>query len=194
MTPSKAILALTCAAATLCLSACGGGTNATVGGYLSGLGSGLSVTLQDNSADNLTLVNNGTFTFPTSIASSSVYNATVLTQPVGQACVVTNGSGTVDTNADPVTTIAVTCTSTASIIGTISGLVAGASVTLIDGTALPAARVATNGAFAFQGTLPVGSVYTVTVSQQPAVGSCVVTNGTGTIPSTGVVSVTVTCS
>ena len=100
--------------AVLLLTACGGTTRyITIGGNVSGLtGTGLtgSVELQDNGGDNLTVpVNavNGAFTFATQAASfENVYNVTVLTQPAGQTCIVTNGSGTTTTN---VTSVVVNC-------------------------------------------------------------------------------------
>ena len=80
----------------------------TVGGVVTGLGSGLSVVLQDNGGDNLTVNANAPFTFATQVAYGSAYAVTVLTQPTGQYCTVTGGSGTVPANN--VTTVAVSCT------------------------------------------------------------------------------------
>ena len=76
----------------------------TIGGTITGLSG--TVVLQDNGGDNLTLTADGTFTFSTGLALGSPYNVTVFTQPAGQSCAVTFGSGTV--NAD-VTTVQVTC-------------------------------------------------------------------------------------
>ena len=66
----------------------------TIGGSISGLGSGKSLVLQNNSGDDLTRSANGTFTFNTAIASGSNYSVTVKTQPTGQTCSISNGSGT----------------------------------------------------------------------------------------------------
>ncbi len=49
----------------------------TVGGTLTGLPAGDTVTLQDNGADNLTLSTNGTFTFPTALPDGQSYSVTV---------------------------------------------------------------------------------------------------------------------
>ena len=51
--------------------------------------------LQDNGGDNLSVSANGSFTFATSLASGAGYKVTVKTNPTGQACAVSNGSGTV---------------------------------------------------------------------------------------------------
>jgi hypothetical protein len=106
MNRARSPLLLACSAATLCLAACGGG-GATVGGTLSGLDSGLSISLMNNGADKLTLTANGSFTFATSI--SGPYNVTILAQPIGQSCSVANGNGTVDALGNSVNSVAVTC-------------------------------------------------------------------------------------
>ena len=89
----------------------GGGTTYSIGGSVSGLGTGLSVVLQDNGGDNLSVSANGAFTFATKIASAGAYAVTVMTQPTGQTCAVTGGSGTASAN---VSGVAVACTSNPS--------------------------------------------------------------------------------
>jgi hypothetical protein len=55
-----------------------------------------SLVLQDDGADNLSVPTNATtFTFATGLASGAPYSVTVLTPPTNQACLVTNGTGTV---------------------------------------------------------------------------------------------------
>jgi N-acetylneuraminic acid mutarotase len=79
----------------------------TVGGAVSGLASGRSLVLQDNGGDNLTLTQSGTFAFATKVANGSAYGVVVLTQPAGQNCTVTLGSGTMPAN--DVGAVAVNC-------------------------------------------------------------------------------------
>jgi len=101
------------------LSGCGGGSSATtdtnaggttyytIGGTLSGLtGSGL--VLQNVFTDDIT-INSGSlyFGFPKPLLSGAGYGVTIKTQPVGQTCTVTNGTGAV--SGANVTNIAVTC-------------------------------------------------------------------------------------
>ena len=69
----------------------GGTTSFTVGGTVSGLSG--TVVLQDNGGDNLSVTANGSFTFATKVASGSAYSVTVKTNPSGQTCTVTSGSG-----------------------------------------------------------------------------------------------------
>jgi hypothetical protein len=79
-----------------------------IGGTVSGL-TGTGLVLQNNGGNNLAVNANGSFTFTTPVASGSPYNVTVLTQPSGQACTVSDGSGTV--GSAPITSVAVTCSS-----------------------------------------------------------------------------------
>ena len=173
------------------LAACGGG-GAQIGGTVSGLASGATVTLQDNGSDTLDVTANGAFTFATDIDGNGNYDVTILTQPAGQSCTVTNGQGLVDATADPVSNVIVSCVTTASVAGVVSGLAPGTSVTLSDGTQV--LSVAANGAFAFPGLLANGTAYAVTIATQPAGGSCVIANGTGIVSGATPIPVQVSCS
>jgi len=189
MSLTKALPILCCAATSIALTACGGGS--TIGGEVSGLGTGLSVVLQNNGADNLSVTANGSFSFATSVDSSAAYSVTVLTQPAGQTCTVSNGSGTVDTAGDSVTSVAVSCTTTSSLGGTVSGLPAGTSLTLSNaGVTLP---VAVSGPYAFAGLLATGSSYNVTIVTQPAGHFCTIANPSGTIAANVMAVVDVVC-
>jgi hypothetical protein len=189
---TRALLLATAAASAIGLAACGGNVNASVGGTVSGLGTGLSLTLQNNNTDTITVNANGAFQFPTQLQSGAAYAVTIRTQPTGQSCSVANGTGSVDSAGDDVSSVTVACITTTSISGSVTGLKPGTAVTLTDGTEL--LPVAINGAFAFQGTLPAGTAYTVTVATQPAGETCTVTNGAGTIQAGVATGVTVTCS
>lgn len=181
--------------ASLGLSGCLFFGLATVGGSLTGLSSGVSITLQNNGKDDLTLTENGRFTFSRTLDSGDDYNVTVLTQPIGQSCSVLNGSGKIDSRGKDVDNVQVSCTNTGNLVGTISGLPASNFVTLVNNGANPL-FVTANGNFAFPGILSNGTNYSVTVSTQPAGGvTCTVTGGVGQIqtnvPNT---TITVTCS
>ena len=98
-------------AASLTLAACGSSQNwdddkpfVTVGGSVSGLNGTLD--LWNNGGDRLTVTSNGDFTFPLQIANGSNYAVLVASQPAGQTCTVTNGSGVASGN---VTDVAVRC-------------------------------------------------------------------------------------
>ncbi len=79
----------------------------TIGGAVSGLGSGLSVTLLNNGGNSLVVNSNGPFTFTTAAVTGAAYSVTVGSQPTGQTCTVGNGSGTLA--SANVSDVAVTC-------------------------------------------------------------------------------------
>jgi sugar lactone lactonase YvrE len=85
------------------------GAGYTLGGALSGLGSGTAVTLSltvDGSAISATLNANGNFVLPRRVATGSNYLVSIGTQPVGGTCTVANSSGTV---SGAVSNITVSC-------------------------------------------------------------------------------------
>ncbi len=161
----------------------------TIGGTMSSLTG--SVVLQDNGGDNLAVSANGSFTFPTPLVAGGAYTVTVLSNPAGQTCTVSNGSGTV--GAANVTNVAVACTNGTGYTagGTVSGLTG--SVVLEDngGDDL---SVSANGSFTFPTPLAAGAAYTVTVLTNPAGQTCTVTNGSGTVGSADVTNVAVACT
>src|SRR6185437_4550636 len=120
--------------ALLTLSACGGGGGSSsprpqsysIGGSVSGL-TDAGLVLTDNGADDLSVAANATtFTFATQIGAGNSYAVAVKSQPQGQTCVVSSGSGTV---SGTVTSVTVACQDTTySVGGTISGLTASVLV------------------------------------------------------------------
>lgn len=86
----------------------------SISGTISNL-TAIGLVLQNNGGDNLT-VNSGATTFqcPTPVAYGSSYNVTVLQQPTGLTCTVSNGSGT-NVIAD-ITNVAVSCMVTAAYV------------------------------------------------------------------------------
>ncbi len=164
----------------------------TVGGSITGLATGTQVTLDNNAADPLTVNANGTFTFSTPVAYGGSYAVTVGTQPVGQTCTVSNGSGGA-VKAD-VATVSITCSAdTYTIGGTVTGLTSGAQVTLENNGADPL-TVTANGSFTFSTPVAFAGSYAVTVGTQPSGQDCVVTNGAGSDVTANVSNVSVTCT
>src|SRR4051812_23514213 len=85
---------------TLGLAACLAAGKATVGGNLTGLPASSSVVLQNNGGDNLTVTQDGKFTFAGELDDGKAYAVTVLTNPTGATCTVSNGSGSIDSNGN----------------------------------------------------------------------------------------------
>jgi hypothetical protein len=136
---------------SLCLAACGGdGDNPqsagspsggissgvsggvssgySISGVVSGLASGFSLQLLNNGAAPLTLTANGAFTFAAPVALNSAYAVTIGTQPLGQTCSVSSGSG-VATAA--VTNVTISCGAVQARVSTLAGSTTAGSA---DGT------------------------------------------------------------
>jgi hypothetical protein len=162
-----------------------------IGGSVTGL-AGMGLTLQNNLGDDVTVMADGPFVFPTSVASGAGYSVTISAQPTNpsQTCTVSAGSGGV-TSGD-ITNVAITCTTNAYPIGgTVSGL--GGSVTLHNGA--DTVVLSANGPFVFPTAVASGGGYAVTVTAQPTnpAQTCSVTGGTGTVAGAAVSNVTVSC-
>ena len=172
---------------------------ATIGGTVSGLGSGKLLVLLDNGGNALKVESGRApypkFVFTQVLAAGANYNVTIGMQPIGQVCTVANGSGTV---SGDVTNVAVICKNAATIGGTVSGLEAGERLLLLnnggDALTLPN-RFAGGGitTFVFSTALAPGATYDVTVGTQPLRQICTVTNGTGAVSTNNVISVAVKC-
>ena len=168
---------------------CAAAASFSVGGAVSGLSG--TVVLQDNGGDNLSVSASGPFTFATALASGAAYGVTVKTNPSGQTCTVSNGSGTVA--SANVTNVAVSCAAAASF--SVGGAVSGLSGTVVlqdnGGDNL---SVSASGPFTFATALASGAAYSVTVSTNPSGQTCTVSNGSGTVASANVTSVAVSCA
>lgn len=163
-------------------------TTFTVGGAVSGL-AGTGLVLQNNGANNLAIASNGSFTFSTAVANGAPYSVTVLTQPSGQTCTVSSGTGNATAN---VTSVAVACiSSTFSVGGAVSGVTAAGLVLQNNGSNNLA--IASNGSFTFSTAVTNGAPYSVTVLTPPTGEGCAVANSSGIIAGANVINVAVTC-
>ncbi len=181
-----------------CLSACGGGSGGTpvysVGGTVSGLPSGSTLTLLDNGVDTATVSANGSFQFAKALAQNSSYSVTVGSPPAGEVCTVANGSGSsITSNVSNITVSCAASTSSYTIGGQVSGLAASASVVLLDNNADPV-TVSSNATFTFPTKVASGGGYAVTVGTQPAGQTCSVSNGSGSGVNANVTNVSVVCA
>jgi len=204
----KSVVSVSLTLASLVLSACSGpvgsgsgsgsgsgGGPFTVGGSVSGL-AGTGLVLQDNGADSLTITVNGSFTFKTTVITGGSYAVTVQTQPSNptQTCGVTAGSGSnVSANVSSVVVACTTNPVTATIGGTVSGLVANSSV-ILQNNGGDSLTVTANGPFVFKTPVTGADIYAVTVVTQPVNPNqiCTVTNGSGTATA-DVANVAVNC-
>lgn len=112
LTPHRLPLTAAFACVVGLLAACGGGSDGntggaqphSIGGTLTGLAANTALVLHNNGADALRLTANGSFQFA---EPSADYRVEIATQPTGQTCTVTNGSGTATA---PVADVQVNCT------------------------------------------------------------------------------------
>ncbi|WP_317204104.1 hypothetical protein [Janthinobacterium sp.] len=187
----RSIVALACAAT---LAACGGkGGDIYLGGSVVGL-SKTGLTLTNGSTTLAVAAGASSFNFAQTISADSDYNVTIKDsdQPKGAKCTVINGKGKASTFN--VTTVLVSClTDQYTLGGSVSGLDAGQSITLVN--APDSLEVKANGAFTFTQTVGDGSTYVVSVlpASVPANKTCTVPNGSGTMGSANQGGLNVAC-
>jgi len=184
------------ALALFILASCGGGGDSSgpakfpIGGTVSGLASGESLTLSDNGTDSLSVTGSGAFSFHTQLASGTTYSVAVSVQPSKQLCSVTGSSGTVGSQG--ITSVAVSCVGPFAVGGTVSGLNSGVQLVLTNNGS-DSNTIAANGAFTFATALGPASNYAVAIAQEPSGEQCFVANATGVASANSATSVAVTC-
>jgi len=135
--------------------------------------------------------NSNSFVFPSPLSTGTAYNVTVKTQPAGQTCTVSSGSGSVA--AAVVSNVVVNCVSNAYTLGGgVSGLAASGLVLASNGQTVSVAANASS--FGFASKIAAGSSYNVTVQTQPSGKTCTVRNGSGIMPAANVTNVVVNCT
>ena len=124
--------------------------------------------------------------------SGAAYSVRVQTQPTGETCSVTNGSGTVSTSN--VTNVVVNCVAGGFTIGgSISGLSASGLVLLNNGD--DATPIATNATqFVMKSPITDGGSYSITVKTPPGGETCQISQGSGTNITTNIDSVVISCA
>jgi trimeric autotransporter adhesin len=173
------------------LSGCHDANSPSSSIFVTGTATGLtgSVVLQNSVGPSLTVTANGPFSFPVPIAVDAPYAVTVQTQPVGQTCTLSNGSGVA--GSTNVTDVVLTCVaSTQTLGGTVSGLVGSLVLQLNGGDSL---TITADGPFAFPTPVADTNTYAVTVHAQPADQTCTLAHASGIVGSTNITNITVTC-
>jgi sugar lactone lactonase YvrE len=90
----------------------------TIAGTVTGLDSGLSLTLLNNGNDALTVDANSTFSFTDKVAFNSAYSVSISAQPFWQYCAVSNGSGVATANES---SVVVSCAAAEAVVSTFAG-------------------------------------------------------------------------
>jgi hypothetical protein len=194
----RSLLVLLCCVG---LAACGGGSGTlALSGSIAGLNKSGLVLENTKTGDTVSPASGDlVFTFPNLINEDDFFNIIVQTQPTGGSCTfigtLASADGTsASSNASvfTVSNLAISCAATPHKLG---GTITGPhplGLILINGadqlSPLPDATT-----FTFAGSVGDGSTYGVTVFQQPPGHTCTVANGIGTLGSTDVNNVQVTC-
>jgi hypothetical protein len=196
------------------LAACGGGgdddaappppppppATYSITATVSGL-TGAGLVLQNNGSGSITVAPGATTAnIASGLASGSAYAVTVQTQPAGQTCTVTNGTGSVTAN---VSNVAIACgaapTPAYTVGGTITGLTGtGLSLRMNNqaGASFNTSPAAGAVTFGFAQLLATGDAYSVGIRVQPTNPAqiCTVASGTGTIASANVSNIAIACT
>ena len=164
-----------------------------IGGTVSGLRTGASVSFLNNGVDLTTVSQNGTFTFAVPVAQNGNYAVTLASQPLNQVCTVNAGSGSGVTG--DVKDVAIRCSGASYYVsGSVLGLKSGEQITLLNNSGDGLLVTGGDGQFRFKTPISSGSTYSVTIASQPTGQTCTVNNGTGTGVMADVTSLSVICS
>ena len=163
----------------------------TVSGTISGLtASGLVLSL--NGASKIVTSGATSFSFASGLTVGTAYNVAVQAQPAGLICSVLNASGTI--TSSNITDVSVACVlPTYTVGGAISNL-SGNGLTLSLNTGSQTASPASGAtSYTFANGINAGS-YTVTITSQPTGQTCSLVNDVGTVTSSNISNVNVTCT
>jgi hypothetical protein len=160
----------------------------TIGGVVTDLNG--TIVLENSNGDSVSVNSDGSFVFPTVVGQGYSYSVSITSQPIGQVCKVSNFSGTA---TDNITDVNVSCTSDAALY-TIGGNVVGLTGSLLlQNNNSDNLSVNANGSFTFSTAISNGSGYEVSIYTQPAGQFCSLTNNSGTVNSSNVSSVSISC-
>jgi len=176
----------------------------TIGGTVTGLAQGDLVLNNRNSnggvVDTLT-INTASpgfpqFVFGNKVVFNGYYNVTVAKNPAGQICTPSQNTG--NNVVQNITTVVVNCVDenkSFRISGTLSGLDAGQTITLLNNGA-DEITLDSNKTFQFPTKVGIGDPYKVTITNNgyPFLQQCEVINGSGTVKNAPVNDVQVNCS
>jgi hypothetical protein len=162
----------------------------TIGGSVSGLLENGLILINGTNTVNVNSASTS-FVFSAKKATGGTYAVTVQSNPTGQTCSVSNGSGSVSNQS--ISNISITCIyNPGGISGTITGLVTSGLVLKNGSSELSVSSGANT--FQFGSTFASGSAYSVTVKTQPTGLTCAITNSSGTMTYLGVSNLQISCS
>jgi len=162
----------------------------TLGGTIAGLLGATGVTLTNNGTDVGTITNpSGSFAFPNhTYTEGEAYSVVITSQPLHptQTCALAGGSGNFATTN--VTSLSVSCGAATSygVALNVTGLASGTLTVQNQGSPL---AITSNGTHYFPSDFANGSAYSLSISTQPALHTCVLTGTvSGTIAGANVIA------
>lgn len=163
-------------------------TGHSIGGAVSGLLPGTSVTLTNNQ-ESVTVATDGNFTFPTKLSSGQDYNVSFVTNGAGLTCSIANAQGVVQNSN--ITNISITCGIGANFYE-VGVNVSGLSGTItVQNNGAETLNIATNGLTKFTTLNSTGSNYAVTLTAWPAGTICSFDDPTLTVGTMAAANVTI---
>ncbi|TGK88263.1 concanavalin [Leptospira bourretii] len=163
-------------------------TGHSIGGAVSGLLPGTSVTLTNNQ-ESVTVAADGNFTFPTKLSSGQNYNVSFVTNGAGLTCSIANAQGVVQNSN--ITNISITCGIGANFYE-VGVNVSGLSGTItVQNNGAETLNIATNGLTKFTTLNSTGSNYAVTLTAWPAGTICSFDDPTLTVGTMAAANVTI---
>lgn len=167
----------------------------TVGGTVQNLAADGTLTLLNNNGDALAVTANGPFVFSENAAAGDTYAITVGTQPTGQTCTVSDGSGTVTSASVAMAVVNCSASQTPAfaVRAVVTGLTGSNTGLVLANNGTDTLSITGSGTTPFPMQVPSGGAYAVTIVTQPAGATCTLgSNAAGTL--TAAVSVNVTCT
>lgn len=158
-----------------------------VGGTITGLDAGQTVTLSNHGSE-IGAFANGDYSFPVGLLMGSTYDVT-FAPPDEKTCTIDNASGTI-TGSD-ITNINIDCvTVTYPLVGAFAApdLPLSGELRIINHSNGETLAIGTNYAFVFATKLAAGEAYDVRIHSEPTGYACEVSNPRGTMPAGGDVS------
>ena len=167
-----------------------------IGGMLTGLRAGNTVTIANNNNESLQLTSNGAFAFANSLSDQSNYTVTVTTNPTSpnQTCSISNATGTLV--GQDISNISINCIDNLYYIGgNVSGLNNNYNL-LLKNNGSDEQTITNNGAFVFATPLLDLQNYNVSFQILPLNSSrdCSISNQTGVIAGDDIDNVQLSCT
>lgn len=167
-----------------------------ISGYIAGLSGGTVTLVNNENNDEIMNVGNGFFNFARLIPDGSAYSVSVKNQPLSplQFCSVLNSTGTI--SGGSAGNIFGYCQPAYQVGGTVTGLAVLSQGLALQINGKEIKTISANGSYNFTYGLPGAATYSVQVLNNPKGPSqtCVVSNGFGTMPSSAVSNVNISCT